>query len=92
MAKKVILYGNEKCPTCLEVKAVFDREGIRYGYVDILAGLAHLKKFMNLRDSNPDAFRKVVENGKIGIPAVVVDDSVVYGELEADEIALDDFR
>ena len=92
MARKIIMYGNEHCPTCNEVKEVFDREGIRYGYVDILAGLAHLKKFLNLRDNNPEAFSHVVAEGKIGIPAVVVDEDTVYGELQAEGLDISLFR
>ena len=49
--KKVIVYGSPMCPHCVEAKEILEKEGIRYGYVDITAGMAHLKKFLALRDS-----------------------------------------
>ena len=33
--KKVIVYGSPMCPHCVEAKEILDKEGIRYGYVDI---------------------------------------------------------
>ena len=51
--KKVIVYGSPMCPHCVEAKEILEKEGIRYGYVDITAGMAHLKKFLALRDSRP---------------------------------------
>ena len=52
--KKVIVYGSPMCPHCVEAKEILEKEGIRYGYVDITAGMAHLKKFLALRDSRPE--------------------------------------
>jgi len=78
MKKKVILYGSADCPGCVDMKALFDKEGIKYGYVDVLAGLAHLKKFLGVRDSYPEIYAEVQAHGLVGIPTVVVDDTVVY--------------
>ncbi|NLT58363.1 MAG: glutaredoxin [Clostridiales bacterium] len=92
MSKKVIVYGNQGCPDCVKLKELFDREGIRYGEVDVLAGLGHFKKFLLLRDTHKEAFGPIIAQGKIGIPAVVVDDTDVYAELKADEADLSLFR
>ena len=60
-------------------------EGIRYGYVDVLADLARFKKFLNLRDARHDKeLAKTVENGKAGIPCFLVDDEVLYVGLPED--------
>ncbi len=75
--KKVIVYGSPMCPDCVEAKKVLDEEQIRYGYVDVTAGMAHLKKFLNLRDSRPE-FDPVKAEGKIGIPCFLVDDKDLY--------------
>lgn len=80
MAKKIILYGSAACPDCVALKKRLDREGIRYGYVDVLASLGHLKKFLNLRDANPESFRETAASGKIGIPAIVMDDREIHVE------------
>ena len=56
---------------------IVEKEGIRYGYVDITAGMAHLKKFLALRDSRPE-FDKAKEVGDIGIPCFLVDDKDLY--------------
>ena len=94
MSKKVIVYGTPSCPDCVVLKDLFDKEGIHYGYVDILSGLGHLKKFLNLRDSYAGVFKTVTDNLKIGIPAVVVDDTEVYAELltTAPDFDLEKFR
>ena len=81
--KKVIVYGSPMCPDCVEAKKVLDAEGIRYGYVDVTAGLPHLKKFLALRDSRSE-FDPVKEEGKIGIPCFVVDNKDVYIMLPED--------
>ena len=75
--KKVIVYGSPMCPHCVEAKEILVKEGIRYGYVDITAGMAHLKKFLALRDSRPE-FDKAKEVGDIGIPCFLVDDKDLY--------------
>lgn len=84
MAKKIIMYGNAACKDCMEAKAILDREGIRYGYVDVLGGLAHLKKFITVRDMHHAQFEEESGLGYIGIPCFVVDDKDVYIMLPED--------
>ncbi len=91
MAKKIIIYGSKECSRCHDAKEVLDREGIRYGYVDILESLAHLMKYLNIRDAHPDVFAEPISNKKVGLPAYVVDDEHVYTGAIA-EMDLDLFR
>ena len=42
--KKVIVYGSPMCPHCVEAKEIFGERGIRYGYVDITAGMVPSEK------------------------------------------------
>jgi len=84
MAKKIIMYGSAACKDCVAAKAVLDREGIRYGYVDVLGGLAHMKKFVTLRDAHQAEFRAEIERAHLGIPCFVVDDRDVYVMLPED--------
>jgi glutaredoxin-related protein len=74
---KIMVYGSAACPDCVILKEKLDAAHVHYGYVDVLAGLAHLKKFLAVRDSHPDAFAGARENGSIGIPTAVVDDAEV---------------
>ena len=87
MAKKIIVYGSAECPPCVAIKKRLDDEGIHYGYVDVLAGLAHFKKFIVLRDSNYSLYEDAVKSGSIGIPTLVVDDKDIY--IDAQVTALD---
>lgn len=87
-AKKIILYGNSECPGCMAAKEALEAAGLRYGYVDVLAGLAQIKKFINLRDANPEIYANVVANEKIGIPTIVIDDT----EIHVDDVAELDFE
>ena len=89
MSKKVIVYGSPSCPDCVILKDLFDQEGVHYGYIDVLDGLAQLKKFLNVRDGNPEVFKKITDGLKIGIPAVVVDDTDVYAELKPTDEGFD---
>jgi len=84
MAKKIIMYGNANCKDCVEAKAILDNEGIRYGYVDVLASLAHLKKFITVRDAYHDKFQSEIAKEHMGIPCFVVDDKEVYVLLPED--------
>lgn len=78
LSKKIILYGSADCPHCMDMKKVLDEEGIKYGYVDVLESLGHLKKYLNLRDANPEIYADIRANGKVGIPTLVVDDKDIY--------------
>jgi glutaredoxin-related protein len=82
--KKIILYGNADCPDCMSAKAALEKAQLRYGYVDVLAGLGQLKKFLNLRDSHPEHYATVMAEGKIGIPTIVIDDAYIYVDNVAD--------
>jgi len=87
MAKKIIVYGSSECLPCVAIKKRLDDEGIRYGYVDVLAGLAHFKKFIVLRDNNYSLYEDTVKSNSIGIPTLVVDDKDIY--IDAQVTALD---
>lgn len=87
MAKKIIVYGNAQCADCVALKEAFEAAGIRFGFVDVLGGLAHLKKFIRLREGHAALFARHVAEGRIGIPAVVVDDGEVFVEPKGEELA-----
>lgn len=84
MTKKIVMYGNADCRDCVEAKAILDREGIQYGYVDILGGLGNLKRFITLRDAHQTEFRSEIEKKHMGIPCFVVDNRDVYVMLPED--------
>lgn len=76
MAKKVVIYGTMECPDTVQAKELFDKEGIRHAYIDVLQSMVNLKRFLNIRDANPDVFADTVANRGIGVPAIVVDNEV----------------
>lgn len=78
MAKKIIVYGSAQCPSCVELKEQLDARKVHYGSVEILESLAHLKKFMMLRDAQQELYKDVRERGRVGIPLMVVDDEKFY--------------
>ncbi len=84
MARKIIMYGSAACPDCVKAKEVLDREGIRYGYIDVLGDLARLKKFITLRDAHQAEFQTEIAQQHMGIPCFVVDDEKVYVMLPED--------
>lgn len=87
MKRKIILYGSEQCDGCVELKALLTKKQVHFGFVDVLGGLGHLKKFLNVRDTHPELYETVRKEGRVGIPTLVVNDSEVY--LSPDEETVD---
>lgn len=82
MAKEIIIYGSIQCPDTVQAKELFDKEGIKYEFVDILDSMDSLKEFINVRDANPALFADTVANRGIGVPVIVIDDFHVYKGLD----------
>lgn len=80
MSKKIIFYGSAQCKDCVELKALLEEKRVHFGYVDVLDGLGHLKKFLSIRDAHPDVYEHARSEGFIGIPTLVVNDTDVYSE------------
>lgn len=71
---KVIMYGAEICPDCVEAKAVLATvPGIDLEYRDITENTRILKEFLYYRDHEA-LFAPVKEAGSIGIPFFVMED------------------
>lgn len=79
MAKKVVVYGTMECPDTVEAIELLNKEGIRHAYIDILKSMGYLKRFLNIRDANPDLYADTVANRGIGVPTIVVDGEVYNG-------------
>ena len=76
--KKVIIYGSHHWPECDELKEVLSEKGIKFAYFDISLDFGALKRFLKIRDIHP-VFISVKEAGRVGIPAILVDDEVMLG-------------
>lgn len=68
---ELILFGSSHCPFCGPFKKQMEDKGLNFEYVDITENMMNLKKFLKFRDGK-DEFKPVRENGKVGIPCVVV--------------------
>ncbi|HJA35209.1 MAG TPA: glutaredoxin [Firmicutes bacterium] len=67
------------------MKEVLSGHNIRYGYVEITAGMAQLKKYLKIRD-HAASHAEARASGSVGIPTLVVDDeSYVIESPEAAE-------
>ena len=62
----------------MELKEVLSEKGIKFIYFDISLQLGAMKRFLKIRDTNP-LYIAVKEEGRIGIPTVVIDDEVMLG-------------
>ena len=69
------IYGSRMCPDCIECLADLDKAGVAYEYLDFGDSLLYLKEFLGLREG--EAFRRVRENGSIGIPCILRPDGSV---------------
>lgn len=70
------IYGSMLCPDCVQCREDLDKKGISYEYLDFSDSLRNLKEFLLLRDNNP-AFASVKEEGRIGIPCILLPDGTV---------------
>lgn len=70
------IYGSMLCPDCVQCREDLDKKGISYEYLDFSDNLRNLKEFLSLRDNNP-AFASAKEEGKIGIPCILLPDGTV---------------
>ena len=63
---KVIMYGAEICPDCIEAKEMLKEcESVQLEYRSITENI-HTKEFLHYRD-NESIFEDVKKNGKVGI-------------------------
>ena len=72
--QKKIVFGSSMCPDCGPFKEVMDESGVRFLYLDITENLANMKKFLKARD-NMKEFDEVKEEGRIGIPSLILGDN-----------------
>lgn len=73
---KLIVYGSDLCPDCVEAHRLLDEANIPYEYRDFNADLHALKEFLALRDDPEHGalFDPVRTNGGIGIPCFLIPD------------------
>ena len=70
------IYGSMQCPDCVECRNDLDKSNVKYEYLDFADSLLNLKEFLTIRDQNP-IFDEIKREGKIGIPCIVEDNSLV---------------
>lgn len=71
---KIIMYGAEICPDCVEAKAILAASaGIEIDYRDITESTKALKEFLSHRDHD-ELFAPVIKAGNIGIPFFILED------------------
>lgn len=72
--QKKIVFGSSMWPGCGPFKALMEESGVRFLYLDITENLANMKKFLKARD-NMKEFDEVKEEGRIGIPSLILGDN-----------------
>ena len=70
---KVVMYGTNACPDCVEAEALLKEHDIQYLYLEWTNNIGYLKRFLKLRDTNP-LFDRVKESGGVGIPCFQLED------------------
>ena len=69
------IYGTKQCRFCVERKSAFDEQGVDYTFVELLDDLQILKKFINVRDTNP-VYDGIQGSGKLGIPLIKTEEGI----------------
>lgn len=74
MAKpQLFLFGSKLCPDCGPAKAFLEEKGVKFRYFDITENLGYLKFLLKYRDERKE-FDSIRQDGKIGIPCLMVGD------------------
>lgn len=55
------------------MKEFLSKNEVQFEFVEITDSMANLKAFLKYRDNRPE-FNKVKEEGRVGIPCIVVND------------------
>lgn len=55
------------------MKEFLSKNEIEFEYVDITDSMSNLKAFLKYRDNRPE-FKEVKEEGRVGIPCIVIND------------------
>jgi len=72
---KLIVYGTDLCPDCVEAHRLLKEADIPYEYRDFSTGMLPLKEFLVIRDDPEHAalFDPVRAKGGVGIPCFVIE-------------------
>lgn len=78
---KLIVYGTNVCPDCVEAIQKLDERKADYVYLEFSNNMQNLKRFLKLRDTEA-IFDAVKEQGKVGIPCFKLEDGTLTLDLE----------
>ncbi|MCI6059583.1 MAG: hypothetical protein MR729_00300 [Dorea sp.] len=78
---KLIVYGTNACPDCVEAIQKLDEKKADYAYLEFSNNMPNLKRFLKLRDTEA-IFDAVKEQGKVGIPCFKLEDGTLTLDLE----------
>ena len=83
--KSIVVFGSHLCKDCVVLKAKLEEENINFRYLDITENLGYMKMFLKYRDEH-EMFKEAKEEGKIGIPFIVVNrgEKLIFTESEID--------
>ena len=78
---KLIIYGTDACPDCVEAVKLLDEKNVDYTYMEFSESTANLKEFLKLRDTEA-MFDTVKKAGGIGVPCFQLSDGTLTFELD----------
>lgn len=78
---KIIMFGTNACPDCIEAVKVLDARNADYMYLEFSESTANLKRFLKLRDTE-SIFDEVKKKGGIGVPCFKLSDGTLTLSLE----------
>lgn len=78
---KLIVYGTNACPDCVEAIQKLDEKKADYAYLEFSNNMPNLKRFLKLRDTEA-IFDAVKEQGKVGVPCFKLEDGTLTLDLE----------
>ena len=78
---KIIMFGTNACPDCIEAVKVLDEKNADYMYLEFSESTANLKRFSKLRDTE-SIFEEVKAKGVIGVPCFKLSNGTLTLSLE----------
>ena len=78
---KIIMFGTNACPDCIEAVKALDEKKADYMYLEFSESTANLKRFLKIRDTER-IFDEVKAKGAIGVPCFKLSDGTLTLSLE----------
>lgn len=78
----IVMVGSYLCKSCRAKLEIIREEGLPVEFHDIVENLNDMRLYLKLRESHPEIYDKIREEGRVGIPVFILPDGTVTNDSE----------